>query len=135
MSVLAAVPVLLLSLLMAAASAQDAEGPDDLKIFFDLGSVSIRADQREALDSAARLSQDGNPIVMIISGSADPVGENRLNLRLSVERAENAALALVDRGIPAERLQVLGLGNSDLAVETGDGVAQQENRNATSTRR
>lgn len=131
------IPAIALSLLLsvhtAAASAQEAEGPSELKIFFDLGSAEVRGDQRDALDAAARLFRDGNPIVMIVSGSADTVGEERNNLRLSVQRAEIVALALVDRGIPAARLQVLGLGNSELAVETDDEVAQQENRNATIT--
>lgn len=131
-STLAAVAALSL-IPVSGAMAQDDETPSDLKIYFDLGSSQIRADQGEALDTAARLFRDGNPIVMIVSGSADTVGGDLLNLNLSTQRAQTVAVALADRGIPASRLQITGLGNSELAVETPDGTAEQQNRTATIT--
>ncbi|MEM9013108.1 MAG: OmpA family protein [Pseudomonadota bacterium] len=112
--------------------AQD-DVPDSLTILFDLGSTQVRADQRDVLDQAARLFRDGNPVVMIVSGSADTVGDPAANLDLSVIRARSVADGLVSRGIPIERLQVLGRGNSELPVPTGDGVANQDNRSVNIT--
>ncbi|WOI57685.1 OmpA family protein [Palleronia sp. LCG004] len=103
----------------------DQEG---LSILFDLGGASIRSDQQEVLDQASRLFRDGNPVVMIVTGSADTVGSASENLDLSIRRARNVADGLVARGIPIERLQVLGRGNSELPVPTDDGVANEENR-------
>lgn len=118
----------------AAALAQEAaEAPDALKIYFDTGRASIRPDQAATLDAAARLFRDGNPIVMIVSGLADTVGRAESNLGLSVRRALAVSDGLVARGIPAARLQVLGRGNSELAVDTGDGVSEPENRVAEIT--
>ncbi len=101
---------------------------EGLRILFDLGTSGIRPDQREILDQASRLYRDGNPVVMIVTGSADTVGSASENLDLSIKRARVVADGLVARGIPIERLQVLGRGNSELPVPTPDGVANEDNR-------
>ena len=117
--------------LATAASAQDA--PESLKIFFPTGSATVAADQSATLDQAARLFRDGNPIVMIVAGVADTTGSADRNLQLSLDRADAVAEGLTERGIPAERLQVLGRGNSELAVKTGSDVAEPGNRIAEIT--
>ena len=99
-----------------------------LKVYFATGSSSIGADQAETLDRAARTFRDGDPFVMIVSGSADTVGAPSSNLDLSLRRATAVAKALSSRGIPIQRLQVLGRGNSELEVSTGPGVPEPENR-------
>ncbi|MBU2957912.1 OmpA family protein [Paracoccus sp. 1_MG-2023] len=101
-----------------------------LKILFDLGTAAIRDDQVATLDQASRLYRDGNPVVMIVTGSADTVGDASQNLDLSIRRARSVADELVARGIPIERLQILGRGNSELPVPTPDGVANADNRTA-----
>ncbi|PZX18924.1 OmpA family protein [Palleronia aestuarii] len=118
--------------LSSAAFAQDdsasSEAPDSLKVYFELGQSSIAADQAATLDQAARLFRDGNPYVMILSGGADTVGPADLNLDLSLARARAVADGLEARGIPVNRLQVLGRGNTELAVDTEDDVAEERNR-------
>ena len=110
--------------------AQEAK-QEGLKIFFDTGKSTIRSDQQGVLDQAAGLFRDGNPVVMIVSGSADTVGSPAKNLDLSIRRARSVADGLVDRGIPIERLQVLGAGNSELIVPTGKDEPNVENRSVT----
>lgn len=104
------------------------EGQDFLKVFFDTGSSRIDRDQQDVLDQAARTFRDGNPFVMILTGVADTVGDPADNLDLSLRRADAVADALTARGIPADRLQVLGRGNSELEVETGDETPAEGNR-------
>jgi outer membrane protein OmpA-like peptidoglycan-associated protein len=101
---------------------------DSLKIFFRSGSAVVDADQESTLDQAARLFREGSPIVMIATGGADTVGAPEGNLDLSIERAQAVVDGLVARGIPVERLQVLGRGITELAVPTEDGVDNRENR-------
>lgn len=128
------VPVVIaLALAFGPATAQQAEAPDNLKVYFDTGGATIRSDQRAVLDTAAGLFREGNPIVMIVSGSADTIGNPADNLSLSLRRAQTVALGLSDRGIPIERLQVMGLGNSELVVPTDDEVANPENRSVIIT--
>ncbi len=104
------------------------QAPESLFVYFNLGSSAIVADQETTLDQAARLFRDGSPIVMVVAGGADTVGAPKKNLDLSIRRATAVAEALSARGIPVERLQVLGRGNSELHVTTDDGVAEPENR-------
>lgn len=110
------------------AEAPQAEEQDSLKVYFESGSATIGGDQEAMLDQAARLFRDGSPIVMIVAGGADTVGSPDRNLDLSVARAQAVVDGLVARGIPADRLQLLGRGNSELAVETPAGVDSSENR-------
>ena len=113
------------------ALAQDAQ--EGLTIYFPSGSAAVPSDQDQVLDQAARLFRDGDPIVMIVSGVADTVGAADNNLRLSILRAQSVADGLTARGIPADRLQVNGRGNSELEIDTDDDTANRENRVAKIT--
>ena len=106
----------------------DDQKPDGLRVYFASGSAALSPVETATLDQAARLFREGSPIVMVVSGAADTVGRPERNLTLSIRRAQAVADALVARGIPAERLQVLGRGNSELPVATSDGVDTRENR-------
>jgi outer membrane protein OmpA-like peptidoglycan-associated protein len=118
--------ILLMPTISPPAHAQEA--PDSLKGYFDSGSSHISDSQLESLDQAARLLREGSPIVMILAGGADTVGRPEKNLQLSLRRANAVADGLVARGIPVERLQVLGRGNSELPVDTGERIDERENR-------
>ena len=112
-------------------AAQDEE--EGLTILFATGATTVSGVEAEKLDQAARLFRDGNPVVMIVEGSADTVGDPGTNLDLSIRRARVVADGLADRGIPLDRLQVLGQGNSDLPVTTDDEVSNEQNRSARIT--
>ena len=67
---------------------------------------------------------------MILTGSADRTGlPAEANLTLSERRASAVLKGLIDRGIPADRFQVLAKGETDLPVPTEQGESQRcENR-------
>ena len=102
--------------------------PAPLVIHFDTGSSTIRGEDRAVLDQASRAYNEGKPIVMIVTGAADRVGPPTLNLTLSQRRATTVLKELLDRGIPADRFQVLAKGETELAVPTPKGTAEAENR-------
>jgi outer membrane protein OmpA-like peptidoglycan-associated protein len=108
--------------------AQVPSAPESVVLHFDLGSAAIRAQDEALLDQASRLYRDGNPIVMIVAGSADTVGSPDRNLALSQQRAEAVLRALMARGIPAGRFQLVAKGETELAVATEDNVPEQRNR-------
>jgi outer membrane protein OmpA-like peptidoglycan-associated protein len=124
--------LLAFALASAGAAAQE-DPPQSLTVLFATGSSTVSPREQEQLDAAARLFRDGNPVVMVVTGSADTVGDPGANLDLSVDRARAVARGLVARGIPAGRLQVLGQGNSELPVSTDDEVPNAQNRSATIT--
>jgi OOP family OmpA-OmpF porin len=102
--------------------------PEELVMYFDLGSASVRAADAEILDHAARLYRDGKPLVMVVSGSTDTTGSAEANLRLSEARAAAVLQGLVARGIPAERFELLAKGATDPAVPTPPNTAEPRDR-------
>lgn len=100
----------------AASSPQVAPGPDgkSLDIAFRSGSVQLSPVALTQLDGAARLYRDAKPEVMIVAGHADPVGQEFSNVLISARRAAAVKQGLIDRGVPAARLQVVADGSAEL---------------------
>jgi outer membrane protein OmpA-like peptidoglycan-associated protein len=64
-----------------------------------------------------------------IEGHTDSVGSDETNRELSQRRAETVRNFLTLRfGVPAQRLEAVGLGESQLLIATGDNRAEQRNR-------
>ena len=61
--------------------------PAPLVVFFDVGSTTIRKEDKAVLDHASRAYSEGKPIVMILTGTADRTGSAEVNLELSQLRA------------------------------------------------
>ncbi len=111
-----------------ASGAAPAANSDKLTILFAPASSSLSSDGVATLDKASRLYRAGNPIVMIVSGTADNTGNPASNLTLSERRARVVLEGLVERGIPVGRLQLLAAGVTEPAVKTGPNVPEPENR-------
>jgi outer membrane protein OmpA-like peptidoglycan-associated protein len=109
-------------------SKPESGGPAPLVVHFGSGSSTIPPEEREVLDQASRAFNAGKPQVMIVAGGADRVGSPAKNLSLSQRRAAAVLKALVDRGLPVDRFQVLAKGETELAVPTEDSIAEAENR-------
>ncbi len=65
-----------------------------------------------------------------ITGFTDTTGTPQYNLRLSKRRAEAVADAMVGEGVDAGRITTDGVGENNLLIPTGDGVAEPQNRRA-----
>jgi outer membrane protein OmpA-like peptidoglycan-associated protein len=102
--------------------------PSSLVLYFDPGSATVRQQDVALLDQASRLYRAGNPIVMIVTGSADATGSAAANLTLSQQRANSVLRGLVSRGIPVERFQVIAKGQTDPVVPDAPGTAEERNR-------
>src|SRR5580658_833338 len=102
--------------------------PSSLVLYFDAGSATVRQQDVALLDQASRLYRAGNPIVMIVTGSADATGSAAANLTLSQQRANSVLRGLVSRGIPVERFQVIAKGQTDPVVPDAPGTAEERNR-------
>jgi outer membrane protein OmpA-like peptidoglycan-associated protein len=102
--------------------------PAPLVVYFDMGSSTIRNEDKAVLDHASRAYNEGKPIVMILTGTADRTGDAQVNLELSERRAAAVLRGLLARGIPADRFQVLAKGETELPVPTNPGVAELQNR-------
>ncbi|WP_426956437.1 OmpA family protein [Muricoccus radiodurans] len=78
----------------------------------------------QALSSAALA-----PYRFRIEGHTDTVGDDEMNRELSQRRAETVRNFLMLRyGVAAERLEAVGLGESQLLIQTGDNRPEARNR-------
>ena len=84
--------------------------------------------QRAIADARA----GGQPKIEVV-GHTDTAGGEAYNLQLSTRRAEVVRDALVVLGARREAIETSGVGETDLAVQTADGVRNLENRRSVIT--
>ena len=114
--------------LAQSASSPPADGPAPLVVYFSSGSAAVRAQDEAVLDRASRAFNEGHPIVMSLNGGTDRVGPASTNLLLSQQRASAVLRGLVARGIPVDRFQLVAKGETEPAVSTPEGIAEERNR-------
>ena len=97
-------------------------------VTFATGSYTINQTFRQTLDNvAANLVQYPNSLVDVY-GYTDTVGSSDSNQRLSEQRAQAVSNYLTSRGVDSSRIRWMGFGETRLAVQTGDNVAEPLNR-------
>ena len=105
-----------------------ASGSPSLVVYFASGSAELRSQDKAILDRASRAYNEGKPIVMIVTGTSDRVGNAQVNLKLSQRRANAVLAGLLSRGIPADRFQVLAKGQTELPAPDAKGAESQNRR-------
>jgi OmpA-OmpF porin, OOP family len=104
-------------------------------VFFDFDRANIRTDAQPILNDVADLLVEDTTTQVLVWGHTDTAGPASYNQGLSERRANAVADYLASRGVTQDRMQVQGFGETRPAVETGDGVALQENRRVEIRRR
>jgi OmpA-OmpF porin, OOP family len=97
-------------------------------IFFGFNKCNITPEADEVLSQAASTAKSLGSASIVIVGHTDTSGSARYNQRLSECRARAARTNLVDKGISAGAITTSGKGETELMVQTGDGVKEPQNR-------
>jgi len=105
-----------------------AAAPASFQVFFDFDSWTLKAEQLKVLDDVIATARSGGQANIIIVGHTDTSGSADYNQKLSVKRANVVVEALVQMGARREALHASGVGETDLAMETGDNVKEAKNR-------
>lgn len=109
-----------------------AEAPSiSLNVLFAVNSADLTPQARRVLDELGRAltSADLSPYRFRIEGHTDTTGSADYNMILSERRAQAVRDYLVQQfGISRTRLETIGLGQTALAVPTGDNVNEPRNR-------
>ena len=100
------------------------------RVYFDLDSYSIRSEAYPRLDAQVAWLQRYPGVTVRIEGNADERGTREYNLALGARRAESVRNYLVDRGIPAARIDTISFGKERPIVEGSNEAAWAQNRNA-----
>lgn len=112
----------------ARAAVEAARAAFGTAIYFDYDRSDLRDDSRAMLDAKLPLLR-ANPNVRIrIAGHADERGSDEYNIALSQRRAASAKRYLVDQGIPADRIDVVGFGEERPAAMGTNEDAFAKNR-------
>jgi outer membrane protein OmpA-like peptidoglycan-associated protein len=104
----------------------DYELPDS--VLFALDSAIVSKDADSVLNQIALAARDQPGAALVVEGHTDTSGDSAHNQKLSAARARAVAAVLVREGVARERIRTEGLGESDLAVATGNGVRESRNR-------
>jgi peptidoglycan-associated lipoprotein len=98
------------------------------RTFFDFDRSEIRPEGRVVLDRKLAILRANPMLLLRIAGHADERGSDEYNLALGSRRAAAARTYLVNRGIAADRLEVVSYGEERPLVVGHDESAWAMNR-------
>ena len=104
----------------------DFELPDS--VLFALDSAKVSKDADQVLQEIADAAHDRPEARLVVEGHTDTSGSHEHNAELSRARSEAVAAVLARQGVERERIKSEGLGETHLAVQTGNGVREPRNR-------
>lgn len=106
---------------------------NDFTVYFDFDSWTLKAEELKVLDNVIATARTGGQSNINIVGHTDTSGAADYNQKLSVRRANVVVEALVTMGARRAALHASGVGETDLAVQTEDGVKEAKNRRTVIT--
>jgi hypothetical protein len=95
---------------------------------FDIGKADLKEIHKTQLDNVVTKLQGNAVLRAQLGGAADLTGSAKVNMALSLKRAEAARDYLVSKGIDAARLEVQSYGADWARVETTAGTNEAKNR-------
>jgi outer membrane protein OmpA-like peptidoglycan-associated protein len=102
--------------------------PKDWMVFFALDSVKIDQDAAATITDAANVAKSYPNAKVTVTGYTDTSGAVAYNQALSTRRANAVRDGLIANGVPAQSINVVGSGEQQLLVQTGDQTKQPKNR-------
>lgn len=98
------------------------------EIRFDFNKAVIKPEYQELIQKLASATQANKNIKVSVIGHTDTMGSTDYNYALGGRRADAVQKMLIKYGIPASQIVAVSAGEEDLAVPTGDNVANAANR-------
>ena len=97
-------------------------------VFFDWDRSNLSAQALGTIKQAADAFRAKGNARITATGHTDTSGPESYNMALSLRRANAVKDALVQNGVPAQAITVIGMGEKGLLVPTADGVREPQNR-------
>jgi outer membrane protein OmpA-like peptidoglycan-associated protein len=102
-------------------------------VYFEWDRSNLNAAALATIDEAVERARQCNLTAVEVVGHTDTSGSAHYNMGLSERRASVVRDALVARGIGGDTIQAHGVGESDLARQTRNGVREPLNRRTAVT--
>jgi outer membrane protein OmpA-like peptidoglycan-associated protein/uncharacterized GH25 family protein len=103
-------------------------------IYYDFDKAYIRSDAEEPLAELIKILEDNLDLVVEIGSHTDARGSNRYNEKLSQRRAKSVVKYLVSQGIPSNRLEYQGYGETQTTNECVDEIPCDEEKHQRNRR-
>lgn len=97
-------------------------------VLFDTGKSTLKEGAHARLDTLASVLKNHPERRILVEGFTDSVGSEDTNLQLSRARAEAVRSALLSRGVPADRIDTRGNGESRPVASNSTSAGRQQNR-------
>ena len=105
--------------------------PRQFLVFFGFDKSNLTTEAEKVVSEAAVAAKQDGAATVVVVGHADTSGSPEYNQRLSERRANVVRGALVKQGIDGGKITAGGRGETELLVQTRDGVKEPQNRRAT----
>lgn len=100
-------------------------------VYFDTGGAVLTATSRIAMNESMRAALARSGGELVLTGHTDTVGVPARNDELSRQRAQQVRLMFLAQGFTSTRIEAIGRGERDLAIQTADEVSEPRNRRVT----
>ena len=97
-------------------------------VFFDWDSSRLSVASLNVITQAVTAFRSTGNARVTATGHTDTTGPESYNMALSLRRANAVKNEMVRQGVPADAIAVVGKGESQLLVPTGDNVREPQNR-------
>ncbi|MCA0205767.1 MAG: OmpA family protein [Proteobacteria bacterium] len=102
-------------------------------ILFATDSYSVRPDLAQMLRSVAQNINSYPLSIVYVTGHTDSTGSESYNQQLSLRRADAVAGVLIGAGVPANRVQARGMGESQPIASNDTASGRAQNRRVVIT--
>ncbi|MDJ0945635.1 MAG: OmpA family protein [Kiloniellales bacterium] len=99
-------------------------------VYFPLGSANVDDDGKILVKKAAAAVKTGFTSKITVVGHADQVGPSEVNMTLSQKRADEVKRLLEMSGVPADKIEAIGRGDTAPEVTAAAGTPEAGNRRA-----
>ena len=97
-------------------------------VLFDYDRAEIRQDEAAKITQLAEYIKKNDGLVVRLDGHTDPRGSDPYNMKLSQRRVETVKKALIDAGVPADRVRIAAFGQRQLKCTGKDESCLQADR-------
>jgi outer membrane protein OmpA-like peptidoglycan-associated protein len=99
-------------------------------VYFPLGSADVDDDGKMLVNKAADAVKSGFTGKIEVVGHADQVGPSKVNMSLSQKRADEIKRLLEQAGVPEDKIETVGRGDTAPKVAASAGAPEAGNRRA-----
>ncbi len=97
-------------------------------VLFDTGKAQLKAGAQRSIDQIASFLEQHPERSVQVEGFTDSQGSNDYNLELSQKRADAVAMAIMQRGVDAQRVRAMGYGEQFPVASNTNAGSRQLNR-------